>query len=311
MPKETALLVMDFTVQTCTPEKRKRCADSVPKVKKFVEAARAKGALIVYSGRGAGLGAGRCPQGARRLLPANRCCRRSVPTNSSTAIWKRRCKDKGIKTVVAMGTQAQTSVLHTGGEAALRGFKVIVPVDAMSADDLFPELYTAWHLADGRAHQQSDDADQARHDRLSGSLGAAALGQERRAKLPCRVDDPCAVACQRRHAGETAAAGFEFRPGRPAHDTDNDGAPVLVAEYRRAGIARAGAEPGTVALRLRMEQRNWRLPAGRRHQRRSAHDNSGAAVTAHGDAITRNDKGVADSDRLLFRAERDGRNCCR
>ena len=55
--------------------------------------------------------------------------------------------DKGIKTVVPMGTQAQTSVLHTGGEAALRGFKVIVPVDAMSADDLFPELYTAWHLA--------------------------------------------------------------------------------------------------------------------------------------------------------------------
>jgi hypothetical protein len=24
---------------------------------------------------------------------------------------------------------------------------VIVPVDAMSADELFPELYTAWHLA--------------------------------------------------------------------------------------------------------------------------------------------------------------------
>ena len=47
--KETALLVMDFTVQTCTPERRKRCADSVPKVKKFVEEARAKGALIIYS----------------------------------------------------------------------------------------------------------------------------------------------------------------------------------------------------------------------------------------------------------------------
>ena len=56
-------------------------------------------------------------------------------------------KDKGIKTVVAMGTQAQTSVLHTAGAAALRGFKVIVPVDGMSADDVFPELYTAWHLA--------------------------------------------------------------------------------------------------------------------------------------------------------------------
>ena len=27
VPKETALLVMDFTVQTCTPERRKRCAE--------------------------------------------------------------------------------------------------------------------------------------------------------------------------------------------------------------------------------------------------------------------------------------------
>ena len=56
-------------------------------------------------------------------------------------------KDKGIKTLVAMGTQAQTSVLHTSATAALKGFKVIVPVDAMSADDIFPELYTAWHLS--------------------------------------------------------------------------------------------------------------------------------------------------------------------
>ena len=38
-------------------------------------------------------------------------------------------------------------MLHTGAAAALRGFKVIVPVDGMSSDDVFPELYTAWHLA--------------------------------------------------------------------------------------------------------------------------------------------------------------------
>src|SRR6185369_8315301 len=47
--KETAILVMDFTKQTCTPERRKRCADQVPKVVKFVAEARAKGALIIYS----------------------------------------------------------------------------------------------------------------------------------------------------------------------------------------------------------------------------------------------------------------------
>ena len=67
----------------------------------------------------------------------------SVPTTPS----EKTLKDKKVTTVVAMGTQAQTSVLHTGATAALKGFKVIVPVDAMSADDVFPEAYTAWHLS--------------------------------------------------------------------------------------------------------------------------------------------------------------------
>jgi nicotinamidase-related amidase len=146
VPKETALLVMDFTVQTCTPEKRKRCADSVPKVKKFVEDARARGALIVYSVAVPGSVAtdvlkDLTPAAGEQVLPP------LGPDKFINSDLDRTLKDKGIKTVVAMGTQAQTSVLHTGGEAALRGFKVIVPVDAMSSDDLFPELYTAWHLS--------------------------------------------------------------------------------------------------------------------------------------------------------------------
>jgi len=146
VPKETALLVMDFTVQTCTPERRKRCADSVPKVKKFVEAARAKGALIIYSvavpkSVPADVLKDLTPAPGEEVLPP------LGPDKFINSDLEKTLKDKGIKTVVAMGTQAQTSVLHTGGEAALRGFKVIVPVDAMSADDLFPELYTAWHLA--------------------------------------------------------------------------------------------------------------------------------------------------------------------
>jgi nicotinamidase-related amidase len=79
-----------------------------------------------------------------RPRPASKSCGPDKFINSDL---EKTLKDKGIKTVVPMGTQAQTSVLHTGGEAALRGFKVVVPVDAMSSDDLFPELYTAWHLA--------------------------------------------------------------------------------------------------------------------------------------------------------------------
>ena len=144
--KETALLVMDFTVQTCTPERRKRCADSVPKVKKFVDAARERGALIIYS---VAVPNSVATDVLKELMPAagEQVLPPLGPDKFINSDLEKTLKDKGIKTVVAMGTQAQTSVLHTGGEAALRGFKVIVPVDAMSADDLFPELYTAWHLA--------------------------------------------------------------------------------------------------------------------------------------------------------------------
>ena len=48
-PKETALLAMDFTVQTCTPQRRLRCANSVPKVATLIAEARAKGVFVVYS----------------------------------------------------------------------------------------------------------------------------------------------------------------------------------------------------------------------------------------------------------------------
>jgi len=145
-PKETALLVMDFTKQTCTPERRKRCADSVPKVVTLVTEARAKGALIIYSvavpnSVPADILPALTPAAGEQVLPP------LGPDKFINSDLEKTLKDKGIKTVVAMGTQAQTSVLHTGATAALKGFKVIVPVDGMSADEVFPELYTAWHLA--------------------------------------------------------------------------------------------------------------------------------------------------------------------
>src|SRR5690242_16583932 len=46
---ETAVLAMDFTTQTCTPQRRLRCANQVPQVAKLLAAARQKGAFIVYS----------------------------------------------------------------------------------------------------------------------------------------------------------------------------------------------------------------------------------------------------------------------
>ena len=146
VPNETALLVMDFTKQTCTLERRKRCSDSVPKVVKLVSEARSKGALIIYSvavpnSVPADILQELTPAAGEQVLPP------LGPDKFINSELEKTLKDKGIKTVVAMGTQAQTSVLHTGATAALKGFKVIVPVDGMSGDNVFPELYTAWHLS--------------------------------------------------------------------------------------------------------------------------------------------------------------------
>src|SRR3954471_5163236 len=143
--KETAVLAMDFTKQTCSPERRKRCADQVATVQKFVAEARAKGALIIYSvavlnSVPADILPALMPAAGEQVLPP------LGPDKFINSDLEKTLKDKGIKTVVAMGTQAQTSVLHTGSTAALKGFKVIVPVDGMSGDEVFPELYTAWHL---------------------------------------------------------------------------------------------------------------------------------------------------------------------
>jgi nicotinamidase-related amidase len=144
-PRETALLVMDFTNQTCTQQRRPRCAASVPKVLKFVTEARATGALIIYSVAVPNSVPGDIlkeltPASGEQVLPP------LGPDKFINSELEKTLKDKGIKTVVAMGTQAQTSVLHTGATAALKGFNVVVPVDGMSGDNVFPELYTAWHL---------------------------------------------------------------------------------------------------------------------------------------------------------------------
>jgi nicotinamidase-related amidase len=57
-------------------------------------------------------------------------------------------KDKGITTVIAVGTAANGAVLYTSSAAALRGFNVIVPVDGMSAvgQNIYVEQYVAYNF---------------------------------------------------------------------------------------------------------------------------------------------------------------------
>src|SRR5690349_11731167 len=144
--KQTVLLMMDFTTQTCGPERRPRCAASIPKLAKLLSDARSKGVLVMYSIAGTGATPASIvqavgPSPGEMILPA------LGPDKFIGSDLEQTLKAKSIKTVITVGTQAQTSVLHTASAAALRGFTVVVPVDGMSSDDLFPELYTAWHLS--------------------------------------------------------------------------------------------------------------------------------------------------------------------
>ena len=141
-PKTTALLMLDFVAPNCT--QRPRCMASIPAVKKLLGEARAKGMLIVYATG---------PTGKRADTVAE-----VAPTDSepvvSTGVDKfvntdleKILKAGGTQTVIAMGTAAHGAVLYTASAASLRGMKVILPVDGMSADSPYAEQYTAWHLA--------------------------------------------------------------------------------------------------------------------------------------------------------------------
>ena len=55
-------------------------------------------------------------------------------------------KARGIKTVIVCGTSFQGVGIGTGTEAAQRGYKVIVPIDCLSSEDIYMEQYSAWQF---------------------------------------------------------------------------------------------------------------------------------------------------------------------
>ena len=142
-PKVTALLILDFNKQTCNAERRPRCIDSIPKVKKLLTEARAKGVPVIYS-----ITIGAVPGDiAKELTPLGGepvvvgAMDKFMGTDLENIL-----KGKGTKKVIITGTSSHGAVLYTASGAAYRGLQVIVPVDGMSAENPYAEQYTAWHL---------------------------------------------------------------------------------------------------------------------------------------------------------------------
>lgn len=151
-PKETAFLILDIEELTCNPERRPRCIASVPKIKGFLDRARSKGVDVVYSLTSRGeietILPGVTPQEKEPVVKS------SVDKFFNTELEKI-LREKAIKIVIIAGTTAEGAVLHTATGAAMRGFRVIVPVDGMSAGTLYAEQYTTWHLLNAPGTRRS------------------------------------------------------------------------------------------------------------------------------------------------------------
>ncbi len=148
----TALLILDIQNLNCNQERRPRCVESLQNIKNLLAKAREKGILVVYALiRSTNIGDVRTevePLGDEPVVKA------AVDKFYQTDLEKI-LKSKNISTVIIVGTSAHGAVLHTATGAALRQLEVIVPVDGLSASEIYAEQYTIWHLANSPGTRRS------------------------------------------------------------------------------------------------------------------------------------------------------------
>ncbi len=155
-PKTTALLVMDLIKQLCNEQNRPRCVASLPKIQKLLSAAREKGVTVIYTmipGLGPNIPVpvigdtlpAVAPKGDEPVIVS--FVDKFILRDKDTGLEKI-LKDKGITTVIAVGTATHGAILYTSSAASLRGFNVVVPVDGMSGNGqiVFDEQAVAYIL---------------------------------------------------------------------------------------------------------------------------------------------------------------------
>jgi nicotinamidase-related amidase len=155
-PKTTALLVVDMIKQTCNEQRRPRCVAAIPKIEKLLTAARGSGVTVVYSLFPSPSPAtfpnpvigdyipALAPKGDEPVVTAY--VDKFMLGDKDTGLQKI-LKDKGITTLVPVGTTPHNGVMFTAVLASLRGFNVVVPVDGMGGNNAFEDQIAAYTLA--------------------------------------------------------------------------------------------------------------------------------------------------------------------
>jgi nicotinamidase-related amidase len=144
----TALLILDMMKVNCGV--RPRCVATVPNVKRLHDAARTAKAMVWYSLIGSNGMATPADVIDPGFMPRDgEWARQNGPDKFLGSNLEEKLKAKGIKTVIVCGTSFQGVGIGTGSGSAQRGYKVIVPLDCLSAEDPYMEQYAAWHLFKG------------------------------------------------------------------------------------------------------------------------------------------------------------------
>ena len=146
-PKTAALLMLDFVQHDpYCGDGKPRCGGTLPAMKQLLGNARIHGTVVIYSVAGKY----EASDIAKDVAPAgNEPVVKSKADKFLNTDLEKILKEKGIQTVIVTGTSANGAVLYTASEVALRGLKVIVPVDGLSANDPYEEQFTVWQLANG------------------------------------------------------------------------------------------------------------------------------------------------------------------
>jgi nicotinamidase-related amidase len=147
-PSSTALLFLDIMKGNCSS--RPRCVAALPTMIRLHDEARAKNMVLWYSLVGSNGKATPDDIMDPALKPrAGEWYRQGGPDKFMGSTLEPTLKQAGIKTVIICGNSFQGATVGTASGAAQRGYKVIVPVDCSSGDDVYREQYAAYHLSSG------------------------------------------------------------------------------------------------------------------------------------------------------------------
>ena len=145
-PGDTALLILDIEELTCNTKRRPRCLETVPRIVDIMTRARKAGVTVIYS---------LTSRGTPRTILAQVTPKEgeAIVQSSVDKFWKtdleKILKERNIRNVIITGTAAHGAVMHTATAAGFRGMGVLLPVDCLSAKDLYTEQATVELLKTG------------------------------------------------------------------------------------------------------------------------------------------------------------------